>query len=47
MRGLGTLVNMALVLLGSTIGIAVKGGLKKKYQETIMNALGLAVMFIG
>lgn len=47
MRGLGTLVNMALVLVGSTIGIAVKGGLKKKYQETIMNALGLAVMFIG
>ena len=47
MIGLGTLVNMALVLVGSTIGIAAKGRLKKKYQETTMNALGLAVMFIG
>ncbi|NLK29018.1 MAG: DUF554 domain-containing protein [Clostridiales bacterium] len=47
MVGLGTLVNMILILLGSTIGILIKGGLKKKFQETIMNALGLAVMFIG
>ena len=47
MIGLGTLANMALVLIGSTIGIILKGGLKKRFQETIMNALGLAVMFIG
>ena len=47
MTGLGTLVNMLLVLLGSTIGILIKGGLKTKYQETIMNGLGLAVIFIG
>ena len=47
MTGLGTLVNMLLVLLGSTIGVLIKGGLKTKYQETIMNGLGLAVIFIG
>jgi uncharacterized membrane protein YqgA involved in biofilm formation len=47
MIGLGTIVNMALILLGSTIGIIIKGGLKQRFQETIMNALGLAVMFIG
>lgn len=47
MTGLGTLVNMLLVLVGSTIGILIKGGLKAKYQETIMNGLGLAVIFIG
>lgn len=47
MIGMGTLINMGLVLVGSTIGIIFKGGLKKKYQETIMNALGLAVIFIG
>lgn len=47
MTGLGTIVNMLLVLLGSTIGILIKGGLKAKYQETIMNGLGLAVIFIG
>ena len=47
MIGMGTLVNSILVLIGSTIGILIKGGLKEKYQVTTMNALGLAVMFIG
>jgi uncharacterized membrane protein YqgA involved in biofilm formation len=47
MIGLGTLVNMGAIIFGSAIGIIIKGGLKQKYQETVMNALGLAVMFIG
>lgn len=47
MAGLGTLGNIAAILLGSAIGIILKGGLKKRFQDTIMNALGLAVMFIG
>lgn len=47
MAGLGTIVNMAAIIIGSTIGIVIKGGLKKRFQDTIMNALGLAVMFIG
>ncbi|MHB8131206.1 MAG: DUF554 domain-containing protein [Mobilitalea sp.] len=47
MVGLGTLANMALIVFGATIGIIIKGGLKKRFQDTIMNALGLAVMFIG
>lgn len=47
MVGLGTLVNMAAIVTGSAIGIILKGGLKQRFQETIMNALGLAVMFIG
>lgn len=47
MVGLGTLANMAAIIIGSLIGIVIKGGLKKRFQETIMNALGLAVMFIG
>jgi len=47
MIGLGTLGNIALVLLGSTIGILIKGGLKQRFQETILKAMGLAVMFIG
>lgn len=38
---------MGLILLGSTIGIILKEGLKKRFQDTIMSALGLAVMFIG
>lgn len=47
MAGLGTLGNMAAILFGSTIGIIFKDMLKQRFQETIMNALGLAVMFIG
>lgn len=47
MIGLGTIVNMAAIVFGSAIGLLLKGGLKEKYQETIMNALGLAVLFIG
>ena len=47
MIGLGTIVNMVLILIGSGIGLLLKGGLKQRFQVTIMNALGLAVMFIG
>lgn len=47
MTGLGTLGNVAAIIIGSAIGIMLKGVLKKKYQDTIMNALGLAVIFIG
>lgn len=47
MIGLGTVVNVAAIITGSFIGILIKGGLKQRFQETIMNALGLAVMFIG
>lgn len=47
MIGLGTLGNIALILTGATIGMIVKGGLKQRFQETIMSGLGLAVMFIG
>lgn len=47
MIGLGTLGNVALILIGSTFGFLLKGRLKQRYQDTIMSGLGLAVMFIG
>lgn len=47
MIGLGTLGNIALILIGSTLGFLLKGRLKEYYQDTIMKGLGLAVMFIG
>lgn len=47
MIGLGTLGNIGLILLGSTLGFLLKGRLKEHYQDTIMKGLGLAVMFIG
>lgn len=47
MVGSGTLVNMATILMGSAVGIIFKGILPQRFKDTIMNALGLAVMFIG
>lgn len=47
MIGLGTLGNIVLILIGSTLGFLLKGRLKERYQGTIMKGLGLAVMFIG
>ncbi|HHT97328.1 MAG TPA: DUF554 domain-containing protein [Clostridiales bacterium] len=47
MIGIGTIVNIAAIIIGSLIGMIFKGGLKQRFQDNIMNALGLAVMFIG
>ena len=47
MIGLGTIINCALVIAGSSIGLFAKGGLKKRFEETIFSAIGLAVTFIG
>lgn len=47
MIGLGTIVNTLAVIVGSGIGLIIKGGLKQRYQQTIMQALGLATIFIG
>ncbi len=47
MHGLGTIVNCAAVIVGSAIGILIKGGLPKRFEDTIFSAVGLAVMFIG
>jgi len=47
MHGLGTLVNCAAIIIGSAVGILIKGGLAKRFEETIFSAVGLSVMFIG
>lgn len=47
MRGLGTVINVAAVILGSGAGLLIKGGIKEKTQQTLMQACGLATLFIG
>ncbi|MCI6466760.1 MAG: DUF554 domain-containing protein [Faecalicatena sp.] len=47
MRGLGTVINVAAVILGGGLGMLLKGGLKKRYQEIMMQALGVCTIFIG
>lgn len=47
MIGTGTLINVGAVVAGSSIGLALKGGIQKKLQDVLMQALGMATMFIG
>lgn len=47
MTGLGTIVNSAAIIAGGTAGMLAKSGLPERYRETIMQALGLAVLIIG
>lgn len=47
MSGMGTIVNTVAVIVGGLLGMLIKGGLKQRYQETLMQALGLATLFIG
>lgn len=47
MRGLGTLMNTAAVILGGVIGLGLKNGLKKEMQDMLMKACSVAVIFIG
>lgn len=47
MPGLGTLINIAAVLLGTSVGLLLKGGLKPRFQQICMSAIGLSTFFIG
>lgn len=47
MIGLGTIVNTAAVVLGGGLGLLLKNGIAKKFETILMQALGLATVFIG
>lgn len=47
MHGLGTLINALAIIAGGLLGIGCKRFLKEHYQETIMKAMGFAVVFLG
>ncbi|BCJ98783.1 DUF554 domain-containing protein [Anaerocolumna chitinilytica] len=47
MRGLGTLVNFLAVIAGSGLGLFFKSGLKQRFHEILIQACGLATLFIG
>ncbi|MBQ8338801.1 MAG: DUF554 domain-containing protein [Oscillospiraceae bacterium] len=47
MHGLGTLINVGAILLGGFIGLFVKKGLNEKLMDSVMKAIGVAVMFVG
>ena len=43
----GTLVNVATVVAGSSIGLAIGGRFTTRFQNATMKSLGLAVIIIG
>jgi len=44
---LGAVVNCIAVVIGASIGLLLKRGLPEKISTTIMNGLGLCVLYIG
>ena len=44
---LGTIVNTAAIMIGSTLGGISKKGLKEKYEQTLLNAIGLCAFCLG
>ena len=47
MFGLGTIINTVAVIAGGLIGMCLKNGLKKNVQDILMQACGVATIFIG
>lgn len=44
---LGSLVNSAAIILGGSIGLALKKGLSDRIASAVMNSLALCVLYIG
>lgn len=47
MHGMGTIVNAIAIIIGTVAGVLVRSGLPDRLQKIIMEAAGLATMFIG
>ncbi len=47
MTGLGTLVNTGAVIAGGIAGTMMRKGIPEKYKKTVMQGIGLSVLFIG
>jgi len=47
MSGLGTIINILAIIIGSTIGMLLRKGIPERFKSTIMQAIGLAVVIIG
>ena len=47
MTGVGTLANTAAIVVGGVFGLLLGKRLKPRFQETIVSALAVSVMFVG
>ena len=47
MLGLGTIVNVVAIIVGTLAGILVKSGIPNRIKDILIQALGLSVIMIG
>ncbi len=47
MAGLGTIINVGGILAGGLLGILIGKRIKKQYQDALIMAIGVCVLFIG
>ena len=47
MIGLGTIINVAAILVGGVIGLVFSRAISARYQETLMQAIGVCILFVG
>ena len=47
MIGLGTIINVAAIIVGGLIGLIFSRAISARYQETLMQANGVCVLFVG
>jgi uncharacterized membrane protein YqgA involved in biofilm formation len=47
MRGLGTLVNVATVLIGAGVGLLVGSRVPERMRQTVISGIGLLVICVG
>ena len=44
---LGTFVNFFAIIVGSTLGLLLRGGISDRFNKTIMEGVSLSVLLIG
>ncbi len=44
---IGTLINCAAIILGSTLGLLLRRGMKESISKTVLQGVGLSVILIG
>lgn len=47
MTGIGTIVNTLAVVAGGGVGLLLRSGIRDRFKEILMQALGVSTIFIG
>lgn len=47
MIGLGTVINVAAIIAGGLVGLVFSRAISARYQETLMHAIGVCILFVG